>query len=569
MPRHTTSPRRQAQPLTALRRWLYEHPRAPSILALSVTALACLHALLRCLPIYWDDPIGIIEDGQERLAIFKYVRESYFFGLWSMLPVLALVLVRARRDGPPFAAAAIGSAAVFAVWITSEIVTHGASKLEFAGVEPSPMNSIFRLGLTGGLILSPPLLVWLYSRAPLLSQYVLRQFLTPFAYCFVGFIAVWLVIDLSDNGPDFFEIDAPFGSVVQFYVVQIPQIVVLILPITLLLALLYSLGKMSKSNEIISMLTAGRSLPKILLPLFFVGFYSSLITLALNYEWAPEAEGRKGGILEAIEDDSETAKSKRRYSVRARLYRNREDRRTWFVGRIPYDIATEKLRDIEIYESDLSGRTKVAYFASKAAWHYHTREWRLISGRKIFFDEEGNVAHQHKFDNEMIPGWRETPWKIHSESLNPEHLGVPGLAFHIKTNSDQPQKLLAPFRTHWHYRWALPWSCFVITLVAAPLGIVFSRRGMMGGVATAMLVFFGMLVSTNFLLALGQGMHMPAFLGAWSTNLVLAAIGLALLHLRTNNRHLPKPSLAGAWNWVTGLASRDGRGDPRHGPSAA
>ena len=42
----------------------------------------------------------------------------------------------------------------------------------------------------------------------------------------------------------------------------------------------------------------------------------------------------------------------------------------------------------------------------------------------------------------------------------------------------------------------------IITLVAAPLGIVFSRRGLMGGVAAAMLIFFGLLVFNNLFLAL-------------------------------------------------------------------
>ena len=43
------------------------------------------------------------------------------------------------------------------------------------------------------------------------------------------------------------------------------------LPIGLLLALLFSLSRMSRTNEIISMLTAGRSVFRLLLPLLFVG----------------------------------------------------------------------------------------------------------------------------------------------------------------------------------------------------------------------------------------------------------------------------------------------------------
>lgn len=571
MPRILNKLRSALGRLGPLKRWLLHDPRSPVILSLLAVALAGLHLWARAGQIYFGtDPLGMPEGGNEAFMVFDYCRKSYYFGLWLQLPVLILVLMRSRWDGPPFKASVIGSAAVFLIWVLSEIATQGSSKLELAGVEPSPLSTVFRLGLTGGLILSPPLLVWLYTRSPLLSQYVLRQFLTPFAYCFIGFIAVWLVFDLSDNGPDFFEANAPFGLVMKFYVVQIPQIVLMILPITLLLALLYSLGKMSKSNEIISMLTAGKSLPKVLAPLFFVGLYSSLITLALNYEWAPEAEGHKDSVRSTMRDDEEKLKRKREYTVRGKHFRNREDQRTWFVGKIPFDLATDKLRNVEIYQGGPNGKPVVAYLADKAAWNHITGDWRLISGNKIYINEEGDVTAQHRFGEELVTGWRETPWKIYSESLVPEQMGVPGLSFHIKTNSDQPAKLLAPYRTHWHYRWALPWSCLAITLVAAPLGIVFSRRGVMGGVAAAILIFFfGIVVFPALFTALGQGMHVPAFLAAWVTNIVLGATGICLLMLRSSNRELPKPSLARLWKWVTGKSSRGGTPSARQSPSAS
>ena len=67
----------------------------------------------------------------------------------------------------------------------------------------------------------------------------------------------------------------------------------------------------------------------------------------------------------------------------------------------------------------------------------------------------------------------------------------------------------------------------------------------MGGVAAAILIFFfGIVVFPNLFLALGQGMHMPAFFGAWTMNFILAAIGLGLLYQRSYNRELPKLRLA-------------------------
>ena len=94
------------------------------------------------------------------------------------------------------------------------------------------------------------------------------------------------------------------------------------------------------------------------------------------------------------------------------------------------------------------------------------------------------------------------------------------------------------------------------SLIAAPLGIVFSRQGVIGSVAAALLIFFGMLVCENIFLALGQGMRIPAFFGAWTTNLLLACGGILALHFKSRHKELPKPGLADILKWVNGKVLR-------------
>ena len=102
--------------------------------------------------------------------------------------------------------------------------------------------------------------------------------------------------------------------------------------------------------------------------------------------------------MSSMKERAKSPCKKKRYAAYARLYRNREDRRTWFVGRIPFDLAGDKLSNIEVYQSDVSGNTKTAYFAERAAWSYYTRDWRLIRGAVVYFDNSGNVVSQSRFD---------------------------------------------------------------------------------------------------------------------------------------------------------------------------
>ncbi len=101
----------------------------------------------------------------------------------------------------------------------------------------------------------------------LLDRYIVRNFLQPFVYCVLGFLSIWLIFDISDNSSTIFDERAPFMLVVKFYWTQIPQVLVILLPVALLLALLFALGRMSRANEIVSMLTAGVSVPRVVFPL--------------------------------------------------------------------------------------------------------------------------------------------------------------------------------------------------------------------------------------------------------------------------------------------------------------
>ena len=73
----------------------------------------------------------------------------------------------------------------------------------------------------------------------LLDRYIIRNFLQPYFYCILGFLSIWLIFDISDNSSIIFDERAPFLLVVKFYWSQIPQVLVVLLPVSLLLALLF------------------------------------------------------------------------------------------------------------------------------------------------------------------------------------------------------------------------------------------------------------------------------------------------------------------------------------------
>ena len=364
----------------------------------------------------------------------------------------------------------------------------------------------------------------------LLDRYVIGNFLQVYFYCIAGFISIWLIFDVSDNISSFIDNHIGLALVARYYGTQIPQVFIILLPVSLLLSLLFALGRMSRANEIVSMLTAGISLPRLLLPLIGMGLLTVAASMALNYSLAPHAElARKTFISEAQSRPGRT--------IQGQIFRNRTDQRTWFVQNFLQRSNT--FNNVQVLQQDANDNIVTNYVAARAVYSPETKTWELENARVVHYDQSGNIVDEQFFPSLKIEHWSETPFRLGSANERAEFLSLPELHEYLHFNADFPATLLAPFRTHLQYRLALPWTCFVVVCIAAPLGIGYSRRGVLSSVAAAVFLVFSMNFLVHLFLALGEGYRVPAWIAAWTPNILFMAIGLYLLYLRAANREPP------------------------------
>ncbi len=364
----------------------------------------------------------------------------------------------------------------------------------------------------------------------LLDRYVIRNFLQVYFYCIAGFISIWLIFDVSDNISTFIDQHVGLRLVVRYYATQLPQVLIILLPVSLLLSLLFALGRMSRANEVVSMLTAGVSLPRVLRPLIGIGLITVAATMALNYSLAPHAELARKMFI------SEVQARPGRY-IQGQIFRNRTDSRTWFVQN--FLPRSNTFNNVQVLQQDAHDNIVTNYVATRAFYRPETKTWELENVKVVHYDHAGNILDEQIYPSLKIEHWSETPFRLGSANERAEFLSLPELREYLRFNSDFPPTLLAPFRTHLQYRLALPWTCFVVVCIAAPLGIGYSRRGVLSSVAAAVFLVFSMNFLVHLFLALGEGYRVPAWIAAWTPNILFMAIGLYLLYLRASNREPP------------------------------
>ena len=131
-------------------------------------------------------------------------------------------------------------------WLPIDVLAtkHAIAGKALAGENPSIPAYLGKLFFVSVAIISIPASAMIYFRLSLMDRYVVHSFLSPFSFCLFSFISVWVIADLTDNAPAFSGL--PASRMLTFYVVQVPYVVLFVMPIVVLLSALFSLSKMSK-----------------------------------------------------------------------------------------------------------------------------------------------------------------------------------------------------------------------------------------------------------------------------------------------------------------------------------
>lgn len=426
--------------------------------------------------------------------------------------------------------ALVAMGAAVAVWLVP-LETRAVAE-QFTGFPDSDVATHKARPLVlAALCLIPALGALAYALGDTLDRYISRQFLGLCAICFSALFSIWLLIDLSDNISEFRRSDDMLATLGIFYGSRLPAVLLLLLPYTLLLALLYSLGKLSTNREIIAIIQSGRGIPRITLPLLVFGLLFTLFSLGLNYHWAPTAEGRQDEILAQADGEPVTEASKV-------LYRNPTGQRLWMIGAFPADYQKgQPLLNVEVTTTDDTRRVTSRLSASRAFWDRDSRRWSFEKPVVSRFEPGMPPEFENTGETMTIASWPETPWQLIKPGLSAAYLGIPGLSTWIRSNSNQAAFAdAAPYLTQWHYRWALPFASLVTVLLAAPLAIHFSRRGPGGGIFLAVILSALMLLLSNIVLAFGEaGIIQPAA-AAWLPNLTFGSLAMYLFHRRITGR---------------------------------
>jgi lipopolysaccharide export system permease protein len=362
----------------------------------------------------------------------------------------------------------------------------------------------------------------------LLDRYLLREVLVPLFYCLSGFLLLWVSFDVIAELKYLQEQKLHVLDIAEFYLVKTPEIVVLILPMALLLALLYTLTNHARNHEITAIRAAGVSLWRLCLPYFAVGLLASLTLFALNEFWVPKSSDAADAIL------ARRSPPKTTYG-RDKLvkwgFTNSRAGRVWQIG--VYDLKTGEMINPKVFSKQRDGSYLLLSaergVRTNGVWtFYHASEYRYpaqTNSLPVLLGET-NVARRPQFSETLEEIQSEIQIGTGNTLAKAKQADIPisDIINYLRLHPQPAQA--APLFTKLHGRLAAPWTCLVVVLIAIPFGAASGRRNVFVGVASSILICFIFFVLQQVSLALGAGGHVPSWLAGWFPNLAFGLAGL-------------------------------------------
>ena len=127
----------------------------------------------------------------------------------------------------------------------------------------------------------------------ILDKYIIKQFKNSLFFILLAIWLMFLLVDLIDHLDTYMDKHAALFSVIKYYIFYSPFVLILTLPIAMLLATLFSIGQLSRRNEITAMKSVGISLNRILLPVFLLGLLVSFLTMIAGEAVLPYTDEKK------------------------------------------------------------------------------------------------------------------------------------------------------------------------------------------------------------------------------------------------------------------------------------
>ena len=306
----------------------------------------------------------------------------------------------------------------------------------------------------------------------------------------------------------------PASLVMTLLGLNLPQLTVLILPLSFFLGILLAHGRMYAENEMVVLHGVGVSEWYVTRVTLILAVVNMAFTAYLALYVSPWAEERQNQVLEQAQSEAGLAAL-----TQGRFQTSPNGRAVLFVEKISKDNKLDKVFVAQLPDADdENGLTNivVAQQGQVIEDEYGSQQFQLESGLR--YQGSPNAMNYQIIE---FGGYK---MEIKEQEVDERSRKLSAMPIEQLMNTTGPEAV-----AEFQWRLAIPLSIPLLTLIAVPLARVNVRQGKFAKMFPAILLYlgyFGLMVAGRKAL---QDEVIPAYLGMWWIHVCALIMGILLL----------------------------------------
>jgi len=353
-----------------------------------------------------------------------------------------------------------------------------------------------------------------------MDHFLAAQFFGPFLVSLAAFTIAYLLGDMFDRFSDLIHYRG-FGLVgIEYFAFKLPLIVSQLLPMASLAGVLLGFALLNRSGEVLACQQLGISRLEMAFPVLVMAALISVADFTLSETIVPGAT-REARYLYEVELKKRQLKGVfANHSIWVRLPDG-------FVSADRYDPHTTMLYGVTLYRIAADYSLRGIMHAQTARWN--GRGWVPGNPTAYQLSRNGSVSGQ---DQAPIFGASLKPADLSLLRLDPEEFSLWELERYLR---DLKRNGLDPggYLVDRDLKYAMPLACMIMVALGIALSLDPLPRHLSLGrsFGFALAIGFGYWLVFGLTSSLGRSAVIPAWVGAWTPNLIFAVLGCAIFLL--------------------------------------
>ncbi len=188
----------------------------------------------------------------------------------------------------------------------------------------------------------------------ILSRYLLREHLAPFAFAFGALTGLLVLNQLARQFSSLVGKGLGWGVIGQVFILSVPYIIAMTIPMAVLVAVLHAFSRLGADNEITALKASGVDLGRLVRPILAATFVLAIAVFAFLDQVLPRTNHSLKDLLLDI------GRKRPTFELKEQMV-NEVVPQSLFLRAGRIDQATDRLKDVVIYDLGNDARRRTIY----------------------------------------------------------------------------------------------------------------------------------------------------------------------------------------------------------------